>query len=86
MKAQLLCGKDMIIGELIWLDDFSHADIADTALKALGNYYKAPGRRLVPRPQYRVVPNEIRVPACDGTGIRRWTVVDLAKSLGKELP
>jgi hypothetical protein len=86
MKAQLLSGKDMIIGELIWPDDFSHADIAHTALKALSNYYKAAGRRLVPRPQYRVVPSEIRVLAYNGTEIRRWTIVDLAKSLGKEPP
>ena len=48
MKAQLLAGKDMIVGELIWPDDFSNADLTHTALKALGNYYKAPGRRLVP--------------------------------------
>jgi hypothetical protein len=84
MKAQLLAGKDMIIGELLWPDDFSDADLTDRALKALGNYYKAIGRRMVPRPQYKVVPSEIRVLTYDGTEIGRWTIVDLAKSLGKE--
>ena len=86
MKAQLLAGKDMIIGELHWPDNFSNGDIANTALKALGNYYKAIGQRMVPRPQYKVVPDQIRVLAHDGTEIGRWTLVDLAKSLGKDSP
>jgi hypothetical protein len=86
MKAQLLAGKDMIIGELHWPDNFSNGDIANTALKALGNYYKAIGPRMVPRPQYKVVPDQIRVLAHDGTEIGRWTLVDLAKSLGKDSP
>jgi hypothetical protein len=86
MKAQLLAGKDMIIGELHWPDNFTNVDVANTALKALGNYYRAIGRRMVPRGQYKVVPDQIRVVAHDGTEIRRWTVVDLARSLGKEPP
>ena len=86
MKAQLLAGKDMIIGELTWPDDFSDADITDKALKALGNYYKATGRRLVPRLQYKVIPSEIRVLTHDGTETHRWTILDLAKSLGKAPP
>ena len=86
MRAQLLAGKDMIIGELLWPDDFSDADITDTALKALGNYYRAIGQRIVPRPQYKVAPSEIRVLSYDGTEIRRWTLVDLAKARGKQPP
>ena len=66
--------------------DFSDADITDKALKALGNYYKATGPRLVPRLQYKVIPSEIRVLTHDGTETHRWTILDLAKSLGKAPP
>ena len=33
MRAQLLAGKDMIIGELLGPDDFSDTDMTDTGLK-----------------------------------------------------
>jgi hypothetical protein len=86
MKVQLLAGKDMIIGELHWPDNFSDADLTDRALKALGSYYKAVGQRMVLRPQYKVAPSEIRVFSYDGTEVRRWTIVDLAKARGKHPP
>jgi hypothetical protein len=86
MKAQLLAARDLIVEELDWPDDFSDPDVMNTALIALGTYYDASGARITPRPHYSIIPYEVRVLARDGTETHRWTVVDLAKTLGKEPP
>ena len=74
MKAQLL------VDELIWPDDFEKTQIQASSLKALGKYYDTSSSRIVPKSCHKLVPFEVRVFAFG------WTIVDLARSLGKEPP
>lgn len=86
MKVLLLTEHGGTVEEYpCWPDDLSEADVKKMALQALENFYDTSGERLVPKGALQV-PRAIRVLANDGEQLHHWTVVDLAKSLGKAWP
>jgi hypothetical protein len=85
MKLLLLTENGGTVEEYPWGDvDFSDAAIKELALRALENFYDTSGDGLVPKGATRPVPVSARVD--DGKRVHHWTVVDLAKSLGKKYP
>jgi hypothetical protein len=86
MRAQLIFGNNQVAKEFLWPDDFTAESIKHAAFEAFANDWEEIDRYIKPKPNLtRPAIHEVRVLDDSGNAIKRHSILEYAKSLGKEL-
>jgi hypothetical protein len=86
VRAQFIFGNNQVAQEHDWPDDLSAESIKHTAFEAFANDWEDIDRYIKPKPNLsRPAIHEVRVLDDSGNAIKRHSLLEYAKSLGKEL-